>query len=278
MPAVCFNPFIMLDAWPAIFVADLLRYVIPTSFVALVISLLPPDWAALRRVRLRQPEAGQQGRELSFSLLTVLIFSMNGVVIFAGAKLGWLQIYTAVDDRGWMYLLASLAGLVVLHDAWFYWTHRLMHRPRWFRWIHGVHHRSVAPTPWAAYSFAPAEAVIHAVFLTLVLAVLPLHPLAIFVFLVHMIARNVLGHAGIELVPGRWLAGWWGRWMTTTLHHDLHHAHGRYNFGLYFTWWDRIGGTEHPDYRGRLREVVHQIAQASFTAAAGQPRGRGNSK
>lgn len=31
-------------------------------------------------------------------------------------------------------------------------------------------------------------------------------------------------------------------------HHDMHHASGNSNFGLYFTWWDRMMGTEHPQY------------------------------
>ena len=31
-------------------------------------------------------------------------------------------------------------------------------------------------------------------------------------------------------------------------HHDLHHQGPRWNFGLYFTLWDRLMGTEHPDY------------------------------
>jgi sterol desaturase/sphingolipid hydroxylase (fatty acid hydroxylase superfamily) len=68
----------------------------------------------------------------------------------------------------------------------------------------------------------------------------------IFAFLAHMIVRNVLGHAGVELLPHRWLAGWWGRWLMTTQHHDLHHAQARHDFDPYFAWWDRICGTEQP--------------------------------
>ncbi len=41
-------------------------------------------------------------------------------------------------------------------------------------------------------------------------------------------------------------------WLTTTTHHDLHHADRRWNFGLYFTFWDRLMGTEHPDYHARF--------------------------
>jgi sterol desaturase/sphingolipid hydroxylase (fatty acid hydroxylase superfamily) len=258
-----------LHAWPAIWLADLLRYLVPAAIVALLITWLPVAWRSRRNVQAQAPYAGQRRREFMNSMLTVLIFSANGALIFAGVKAGVLRLYVDLAERGWLYARVSLIVLVVAHDGWFYWTHRLLHH-RWvFRWAHRTHHRSVAPTPWAAYSFAAAEAVVQALFLALILLVLPLHPAVIFVFLLHMIVRNVLGHAGVELLPRAWLAGWWGRWFTTTLHHDLHHAEGRHNYGLYFVWWDRVGGTEHPEYRSRLRRFVepYPLARTPATTA-----------
>jgi len=262
-----------LQAWPAIWLADLLRYAVPVLLIATLIALLPVRWRASRTVQSHTPAAGQRRREFLNSMLTVLIFSANGAVIFAGAKVGILQVYGNLAERGWVYAGVSLVVLVLAHDTWFYWTHRLLHQRRVFAWSHRTHHRSVAPTPWAAYSFAPAEAVVQAVFLTLTLLVLPLHPAVIFAFLTHMIVRNVLGHAGVELMPRAWLAGWWGRWFTTTLHHDLHHAQGRHNYGLYFVWWDRIGGTEHPEYRLRLRRLAEgqPLTSTPATTAASSP-------
>jgi len=250
-----------LEAWPFIWFADLLRYLVPALLAAGVIASLTAPWRSSRNVQSRAPAEGQRRREFAWSMLTVLIFSINGAGIFAGAKAGILRLYSDIADYGGLYAGASLAVLVLAHDTWFYWTHRLLHARRLFGWSHRTHHRSVAPTPWAAYSFSPAEAVVQAAFLTLILLILPLHPAVIFVFLAHMIVRNVLGHAGVELMPRAWLAGWWGRWLTTTLHHDLHHAQGRHNYGLYFTWWDRIGGTEHPEYRSRLRRLALQSAE-----------------
>ncbi|MBA3838282.1 MAG: sterol desaturase family protein, partial [Zymomonas sp.] len=55
-----------------------------------------------------------------------------------------------------------------------------------------------------------------------------------------------------------------------TTHHDLHHTEGRYNFGLYFTWWDRLMGTEHPRYHERFEAVVGRSrAEVAREAAAG---------
>ncbi|CAN7741781.1 sterol desaturase family protein [Variovorax sp. LjRoot175] len=251
------TPFeLALNAWPTIWLGDWLRYLIPTALASAVIGWLPAWWRQARSVQAHRPGPGQRWREFRISMVTVLIFSANGALIYGAAQAGRLCLYTDITRFGPLYLLVSFVALVLAHDTWFYWTHRWMHHPVVFRLLHRTHHRSVAPTPWAAYSFAPAEAVVQAVFLTLTLLVLPLHPLVIFVFLLHMIVRNVLGHAGIEMMPRRWLAGRWGRWLTTTLHHDMHHAGGRYNYGLYFTCWDRLGGTEHPDYRRRLRMLT----------------------
>jgi Delta7-sterol 5-desaturase len=264
-------PFeLAIQAWPTIWLGDLLRYLVPAALLGLLLAVLPAAWLARRSVRTLAPGDAQRRRELLHSLVTVLVFSANGALIVVGVHAGLLRVYTDWGSRGTAYAVISLAALVVLHDAWFYWTHRLLHLKSVFRWAHLTHHRSVAPTPWAAYSFSVPESAVQAVFLTLVLLVLPLHPLVILVFLTHMIVRNVLGHAGVELVPAAWLAGWWGRWLTTTLHHDMHHASGRHNYGLYFAAWDRLCGTEHPDYRRRLAELTTRIrGQAGGVQALG---------
>jgi sterol desaturase/sphingolipid hydroxylase (fatty acid hydroxylase superfamily) len=64
--------------------------------------------------------------------------------------------------------------------------------------------------------------------------------------------RNVLGHAGFELMPAGFARCRWLGWLTTATHHDLHHETFRWNYGLYFTWWDRLMGTEHPGYLERF--------------------------
>jgi lathosterol oxidase len=255
---MCFNDMLATAAaaWPTIWLLDLLRYLLAASALAALLALGSRAWLALRSVRIRRVAAGQVRREVGWSLLTVLVFSLVGTSTLVGWHLGWSRIYTAADVHGWPWLVASLPVLIILHDTWFYWTHRLMHRPGVFRWSHRIHHQSMAPTPWAAYAFAPAEAFVQALFLPVVLLVLPMHQAVLFAWMLWMVARNVMGHAGTELLPARWLAGWWGRWMTTTLHHEMHHAHGHGNYGLYFTWWDQLCATEHREYRARLAQLI----------------------
>jgi sterol desaturase/sphingolipid hydroxylase (fatty acid hydroxylase superfamily) len=128
-----------------------------------------------------------------------------------------------------------------------------------FRRFHLLHHKSVTPTPFAAYSFNAVEAAFEVLFVSIFVAVLPTPFIAMFTFLGIMIVRNVMAHAGVELLPRGFADHWfWGQFTTTT-HHDLHHNGSfNHNYGLYFTWWDRIMGTEHPRYREIFREVTQR--------------------
>jgi sterol desaturase/sphingolipid hydroxylase (fatty acid hydroxylase superfamily) len=115
-----------------------------------------------------------------------------------------------------------------------------------------VHHRSRNPSPWAAYAFHPIEALINGLVTPLALLVVPLHPLVLMLFGLHQIVRNAHGHAAIESMPRGFARHWLGRHFTTTTHHHLHHETAHGNYGLWFTGWDRIAGTERPDYLDRF--------------------------
>jgi Delta7-sterol 5-desaturase len=252
-----------LAPWPAIFAFDLGRYVLTAAVFSVVLLLISPAVLAMRRVRGRLPRANRQWRELGHSVVATIVFSLAGLGVYHGAQHGLFRVYSETAQYGWLYWGASLVLVIVAHDAYFYWAHRWMHRPGVFRRVHRTHHLSMAPTQWAAYSFSVGEAALQAAFLPLFLLLVPAHTTVLFIWMAHQVVRNVAGHCGVELEPRGWLATWWGAWFTTTLHHDMHHEHGRYNYGLYFAWWDRWCGTEHPDYRRRLASLLSSIEQGS---------------
>ena len=226
----------------------MLRYLLGAGLVWLVVNVLLQRRLAGRRILDGAPRPGQIGREISYSLSTVVVFAANGGLLFLLIATERTRLYEDVARYGWVWWWASLALIVVAHDAYFYWTHRLLHDRRWFGAVHGRHHASVHPTPWAAYSFHPVEAATQAVFLPLYLLVVPTHGAVIGVFLVHMILRNAVGHCGHELMPWHLTPRGWMRWVTPVTHHHFHHARNRGNYGLYFTWWDRWCGTEDAEY------------------------------
>lgn len=238
--------------WPTIFLFDFLRYAIPASGLVALLACLSKRLAH-RRIQNRNRTAQDVSRELRYSLSTIFIFSLTGFAIVVGETAGWFDIKSGSISIPWA--MANLVFIIVLHDAYFYWTHRAMHHKKLFKWFHRTHHLSRTPAPWAAYSFAPLEALVEALFLPLYLLFVPTHALVIAIFLVHMIVRNVMGHAGIELFPKHWMSWPVLRHITVTSHHDMHHEHFNCNYALYFTWWDRWMGTEHVDYRKQFESL-----------------------
>jgi len=251
---------------------DLGRYLLGAGGVYFIVNLILARALAGRKIRETSPDGIQMRREFAGSMRTVAIFAFVGAVfVVGGVELGVLDIDEHVSARGWAYFGFNLAALIILHDAWFYWTHRLIHHPKLFRRFHRTHHKSHNPSPWAAYSFDAGEAAINAVYLPIALLMVPSSTLAIIGFLVHMVIRNAAGHCGYELFPSRRNGRPVFDWITTVTHHDLHHAQAGWNYGLYFTWWDRLMETEHPLYHENFAAAVRKPLDGSAVRAIRPP-------
>ncbi len=209
-----------------------------------------------RKVVQKLPASSEIRREIFYSAISVVIFAAVGAVTILAAKQGWTQFYTRYNAYPVWWFYTSIACAIILHDTWFYWTHRLMHHRKLFRFFHRTHHLSHNPSPWAAYAFDPAEAVVQAAIFPLVVFVMPIHPAAFGIFMVWQIAHNIVGHTGFEIHPRWMIDSPLGKILNTTTNHAMHHEKMRGNYGLYFNVWDRLMGTNHADYERRFREVT----------------------
>jgi sterol desaturase/sphingolipid hydroxylase (fatty acid hydroxylase superfamily) len=250
---------------------ELLRYLAGAGGVAAVLWL-GRSLVAHRKIQARRAPPADIAREVRQSLWTIAVFAAVDLLTLTLILTGVIAM--AMGPISLITLVWQVIALIVLHDAWFYWMHRALHARALFRLFHLAHHRSRAPTSWAAYSFATGEAVtealvIPAMFL-IVARIAPVEPIAVFIFLGHQIARNAIGHSGHELAWSGFTRSPWTGWLTTTTHHDLHHSEGRYNYGLYFTWWDRWMGTEHPRYHDRFEAVATRTRPTGAHAPAGR--------
>lgn len=232
------------------------RYIVGTIGVWLLIWVLLSRPLAGRKIRAATDRRRQIRRELLYSASTVVTFMFMGVFVFEGAANGWFRFYSDIDQYGWAYLALSIAGLAIFHDAYFYWTHRLIHHPKLFRHFHAIHHRSKNPTPFTAYSFDIGEAAINFMVVPLYCLFVPTHDIATMIYLWFMITRNAIGHCGYELMPRGWARHPFLGLSTSVTHHDMHHERMNGNYGLWFTWWDRWMGTEHADYHARFERVT----------------------
>jgi len=242
--------------WVANMTTDLGRYAIFAIGVWLVLWVLLAGVMACRKLRETTPPARQLVVEFLISLRSIAIFSTIGLATFGLERAGLLPLPHLAASWGPVWFVVSLSLIIVGHDAYFYWAHRLMHDPRLFRRFHRRHHLSHNPSPFTAYSFDLAEAAVMGTFVPLWMMVVPTPWPAVGLFMLHQIVRNTLGHSGYEVMPARRDGRPLLDWLTTVTHHDLHHLQGRWNYGLYFTWWDRLMGTEHPQYLARFAKAV----------------------
>jgi len=191
-------------------------------------------------------------REISYSLGSLAVFAAVAGVVMALLISHHAEIYDDPRKYGLAWFFLSYPLLVIWHDAYTYWTHRLLHTRWMMRHVHFVHHRSRHPSPFAAYATHPAESLIVGLVILLPLLVVPLNGYVLIAFGIGEIIRAAVNHAGVETMPRRFARHWfWGRFVTTT-HHHLHHEAVRGNYALWFTWWDRWCGTERADYLQRF--------------------------
>lgn len=229
------------------FLFDLARYLIAASLIATVVWVLRRTRWASRKIQRREASRADFLREVSASVRTILVYTVLAVPTVWAFRHGHLHEYGGAVTP--LVFAGYLTAILLAHDTWFYWTHRAMHTPRLFKAFHRFHHLTVTPTAWTAYSFAIPEAAMMYLFMPVWFVLVPTPVPVIFTFLAVMILRNAMGHAGLELHPRGWASLPVLKWVTTTTHHDMHHGTSfNHNYGFYFTWWDKLMGTEHPDY------------------------------
>lgn len=191
----------------------------------------------------------QHWREIGYSLLTSLIFSLVAAGMMMAWQKGWTKVYVQWNDYPLPWLAASMLLVLFLHESYYYWLHRWMHRPKVYRWVHRVHHDSITTSAWTSFSFHPTESILQAIVLPLLLFVIPLHYVMIVLILVIMTASSIINHLNTEIYPRSFYQHWFSKWWIGATHHGLHHAQFRYNYGLYFTFWDKWMKTESPDFK-----------------------------
>ena len=188
---------------------------------------------------------GQIRREIGWSLVSAAIYGVPaGIVAWGWREHGWTRIYAEWGITDLWYAPLSLFLYLFAHDTWFYWSHRVMHRPSVFKAMHAVHHASRPPTAWAAMSFHPWEALTGAIVVPLLVFVIPVHVAVLGLVLLVMTVMGVTNHMGWEMFPRRFVHSRFGGWFITASHHQRHHEQYRCNYGLYFRFWDRVCGTD----------------------------------
>lgn len=113
----------------------------------------------------------------------------------------------------------------VIHEAGFYFVHRLLHWPPLYRVAHKLHHRNTNPGPWSGLSMHPIEHLMY--FSTILLFfIIPSHP----IHMINLASRLGLapsqGHTGFDRV----VTGENSSVKNSYYAHYLHHRYFEVNY------------------------------------------------
>lgn len=211
------------------------------------------DMMPYRRLH-QQIKLKQVRTEIWYSFLGAIIFAASGTLMIIFWQRGWTKLYTELTLLDFIWVPLSFFIAMFVHETYYYWLHRWMHKPKVLRHFHHIHHNSLYTSSFTSFSFHPIEAFLQAIFLPILVLLMPMHIFVLLALLVTMSITAVINHAGVEVYPASAFNSPWARWMVGATHHDMHHLKYRCNYGLYFTFWDVWMNTEDKGFEQRFKE------------------------
>lgn len=215
----------------------------------LVISVLIEKTAiklGLKKVFTFRKKAGQRRHEIKLSFWSSIIFGGGFTLLYYLWEQGVIKL--ADSSYPIWYHPLSLALALFLHDTYYYWLHRAMHHKSTYKLFHKGHHESVEVSAWTSFSFDPLECVMQVLPFFVILYFIPLHLYSLILFLIIMSVLGVTNHLNYEFYPRVLTKVAPFNFLISPTHHALHHKEFNTNYGLYFTWWDKLAKTESKNY------------------------------
>lgn len=195
---------------------------------------------------------GQEGIErrsrwpanVGLTVLNILVTGAMPVGVVAAAdyavRQGWGLLH-----QPYVPAVAALVLGIVLRSLISYGTHVAMHKVPLFWRVHRVHHTDTQMDVSTTVRFHPLEFVISTPILLALTIAFGLPPVAAMLYELFDAAMAVFTHANIRL-PG-WLERAIGSVLVTPDMHRIHHSAWQpetdSNYGVTFSWWDRMFGT-----------------------------------
>src|SRR5687768_3614129 len=139
----------MIKYFSVVYLLLFLRYLVIAGVAFMVFYVFFRQRFANLKIQQLFPKQKDYLREVMYSLATFVIFALIALALVYSPLKPYTKIYPNISDYGWGYFVLSVFLSLLIHDAYFYWTHRLMHHPKLFKYFHLVHHKSTNPSPWA---------------------------------------------------------------------------------------------------------------------------------
>ena len=137
---------LLLDPWNQalyILALSIARYVLFAGGAFLVFYVILKNKLVFQKIQQRFPANKDYRREIAYSFITFLIFSMVPFVLRHPLVKPHSKIYSDINAYGMVYFVLVFPLMLVVHDTYFYFTHRMMHHPRLFKFFHLVNGRAL---------------------------------------------------------------------------------------------------------------------------------------
>lgn len=240
----------------AMFLVIMVRYFILSGLFHAYFYIWAKDRWQARKINQKSYPSQQFRREIFWSTLTAMLFSIIGALTAVLWQKGYTLLYTDIHQYPLIWLPCSLVISMLIHETYYYWVHRWMHHPKIYHLVHKVHHDSKITSAWTAFSFHPIEGLLEALIMPAIICMVPMHIYVATCHLTIMTITAAINHLDIEIYPKTKWGNWFGKFMIGATHHSQHHKYYRYNFGLYFTFWDKISKTESPKFQEEFEKRV----------------------
>lgn len=214
-------------------------------------------------------------KEIWLSVTSFPITSAVTVPWFLGEVWGYSKLYHSMPASISQFFI-EMAGFIFFTDFGVYWIHRLEHHPMLYSWLHKPHHAWKISTPYASFAFHPFDGYFQSIPMHLYVYFFPMNAYAYLAAFIFIQLWTISIHDGVYMVthPA----------INSSAHHTIHHLEFNYNYGQYFTLWDRIGGSykrpEH-EFKWNLfwdkirfhRQVVYEFEDgpAALTGSLNSP-------
>jgi lathosterol oxidase len=182
----------------------------------------------------------QEWKEIKVAAKGVPLMVFLSVLCFLLEVRGYSRLLNSSQESclGWFSIPVSTVTFILFTDCLIYWIHRGLHHPLIYKEMHKTHHLWKVPTPFASHAFHPIDGFLQSLPYHLYVFLFPM-PKYLYLgmyFLVNIWTVSI--HDGDYRVPDILKSS-----INGAAHHMDHHLFYNFNYGQFFTLWDRIGGT-----------------------------------
>ena len=178
--------------------------------------------------------------EICYASKSIPIMAIFTVPLFMLELYGYSRLYMNTSFRAAElgFIALSAFSFLMFTDGAIYWIHRFLHHKHVYKYIHKPHHWWKVPTPFASHAFHPVDGFLQSVPYHIYPFIFPLHKVLYLVLFIFVNVWTVSIHDGDYRVPSLLKP-----FINGSAHHTDHHLYYKYNYGQFFTLWDRIGGS-----------------------------------